>query len=620
LLKERLRRIITANSDSPARELILTLLLGEKRLLPPQIRESFQRTGTSHILAISGLHIGMIASFSFFLIFTLMKAYPPLLLFFDVYKIAGAFAFLPVLLYASISGGGISVLRATIMIVAFLVAILLHRERDHFQTLALAALIILNIDPPSLFEPSFQLSFAAVLSLISAVPLLTNLWERPKEDAPLRKKVFYYLLMCMLTSLVATLGTLPIVAHYFQGISTISLPANLVVIPLIGGLVLPLGLLAIFTSYLSSSLAAFLVKGAALLCNLTIKIIDFLGNIPGSYLLLKAPSLWEIIILYLIMILGLLLIKATKEKEGIKRRYLAVGLIFLILSLFAEMIFTGAGVRLRESLSVTAVDVGHGSGSVLKLPGGKNILIDGGGTLGDSPFDIGQNVLGPFLLHQGIKELEIVVLTHPHPDHLKGLLYILEHFKVKEVWVNGQKVDSLYYLRFLKIIGEKKIILQRVSAASPPRMINGCLIECLNPPKETLAKKEDFQTTNDASLVLMVTFGGCRFLFTGDISETVEKRLIAENRNLKCDVLFVPHHGGKTSSSEVFLRITKPKVAVISCGWKNPFHLPHPDVIHRLTSLGIKVYRTDLKGAITIETSGGEPIVKTFSNSYQELY
>src|SRR3990172_2307997 len=317
--RSKLHKIIEENSTTPEREILLALLLGEKKLIPQPIRDSFSRTGTSHILAISGLHVGMIASLSIFLALAIMKISPYVLLRFNVLAASSCFAVIPVLIYAFIAGLGVSVIRATIMILVFLVSVLIRRERELSNTLALAALIILLINPASLFDISFQLSFMAVASLIFTVPVFSTFLGSGRQEVaaePLSRprKIVNSLLLFIVVSITATLGTLPLIAFYFNGFSTFSLPANGVVVPLMGMVALPIGMLVIITAPFFPAVAALLVKAASFFAGISITAINFLSSLPGAYLRISTPSLPEILCYYLLLEVIILIIDRKTGK------------------------------------------------------------------------------------------------------------------------------------------------------------------------------------------------------------------------------------------------------------------------------------------------------------------
>jgi len=218
-------------------------------------------------------------------------------------------------------------------------------------------------------------------------------------------------------------------------------------------------------------------------------------------------------------------------------------------------------------LKITAIDVGQGASTLVQLPRGVNMLIDGGGYQ-NSPFDMGRSVIASFLYARRIKKIDIAVLTHPHPDHLQGLLYILDHFDVQEVWCTGLAVDDELYCLWMKKITQHNIRIKHLSALSQPVDISGVHIRFLwplNQPQQT-DREMSYDAINDASLVLKMTYGSRSFLVTGDISSQVEAQLIVSGQNLKSDLLFVPHHGSIHSSSSDFIRAVSSRYAIISAG------------------------------------------------------
>lgn len=249
----------------------------------------------------------------------------------------------------------------------------------------------------------------------------------------------------------------------------------------------------------------------------------------------------------------------------------------------------------------------------MEFPGGKRALIDGGGFYDDS-FDVGKNVVAPFLWKKRIKKIDFLVLTHPDPDHLNGLKFIARNFGVEELWDSGQESDSPFFGELMTIVRQKGI--QRVSSfrGDEPRIINGVVVQPLHPRRETphAHSRSQGAEANNLSLVLRLVFGSQIFLFTGDIEREAEAELIASGVNLESRVIKVPHHGSMTSSTTRFLARVRPEIAVISVGQKSFLRLPNREVLNRYESLGCRIFRTDLHGAITMETNGQRLHIKTF--------
>jgi competence protein ComEC len=274
----------------------------------------------------------------------------------------------------------------------------------------------------------------------------------------------------------------------------------------------------------------------------------------------------------------------------------------------------------NSHLRITSFDVGQGEATLVQLPHGKTMLIDGGGFYNNS-FDLGEKVVAPALWKKKIKHIDIVVLSHPHPDHLNGLVYIVKNFTIQEVWTNGEKVRSEPFEEFVRTIvkkGIKKFVLTREVAH---RTVNGVGVEVLHPPASPRhnPSKRYPEDINNHSLVIRLTYKDITLLLTGDISREVERDLIQTVPYLKSTILKVPHHGSATSSSSAFLKQVQPEIALLSLGYANIFHLPHPDVLKRYHDQGCQLYRTDRDGAITIESDGSSIRIKTFLNLRKKI-
>jgi competence protein ComEC len=219
------------------------------------------------------------------------------------------------------------------------------------------------------------------------------------------------------------------------------------------------------------------------------------------------------------------------------------------------------------------------------------------------------------LWHERIRKIDIVVLTHPHPDHLNGLIYVLSHFNVNEVWTNGEAAEMDTYKKLIEIIKEQKIEHRIVSKETDDIKINNVTVNILNPLEPVHIEHNvprKFDETNNDAIVLKFTFGNIGILLTSDISEVTETHLAKSCKNIKSQIISVPHHGGFTSSTLPFLNDVKPEIALVSCGRDNIYKDPHPDVLIRYANIGTKVLRTDIHGAISIATDGHHIECKSF--------
>jgi competence protein ComEC len=375
----------------------------------------------------------------------------------------------------------------------------------------------------------------------------------------------------------------------------------------------------ILCAFFSPVIAGFFVKIASFFTQISVYAIDYLASLSWSAFSFTKPTIAEIVIFYLLIFFSLRFID-LRNVNGIKKcfldRYplfLKFILIALIVFFLADTVYLLSKDKFSSDLRVTAIDVGQGSSILVRFPGGKNMLIDGGG-FADSSFDMGKLVVAPFLYHERISKIDIVVLSHPHPDHLQGLLYITDNFGVQEIWSTGLRLDDEIFRQWEKIINQKQIKVNYMSAQSPTREINGAQVNILWPlkPLKVDATDQFYDMVNDESMVIKINYGQVSFLMPADISSSVERQLIESGQNLHSDVLFVPHHGSSRSSSSDFIRKVSCRYAVNSAGKNNPFHHPHPATLTRLTAANVNILRTDQDGAITMATDGAKMAVDAY--------
>jgi competence protein ComEC len=527
----------------------------------------------------------------------------------DISKIAAFITLLPVTAYCFLAGNQIATVRATIMVTTYLTSIIIDRQDDLWNTLSLAALLILIFSPAALFDISFQLSFVSVMAILSIAPpcssLLFQHTHDPLEPAtPWWKDTARRIVLFLIITTAAMIGTAPIVCLYFNRLTPWGLVTNLLIIPLVGFLIVPLGLLTAFFVFLFQPLAICGTYLMQALITLSLAIVEFFSTLPYADFRTTTPTLLEIVLFYTAIICIIQLGKVKMARWG-----------FLLISvaLIADQSLWYYQLRLSPLLRITAIDVGQGEASLVQLPHGKTMLIDGGG-FSRSSFDIGEKVVAPLLWNKKIKEIDIVVLSHPHPDHLNGLVSLISSFRVKEVWTSGEVVSSEAFEAFEQSIAEKGIRKLIIAGGQPSRTIGNVKIEVLHPPPAAVSgrAKRSHVLINNHSLVLRLVYRDISILFTGDIYESAEGELMERNQNLESTILKVPHHGSKTSSSLPFLKAVRPSIAILSVGYNNLFRLPNPNVIKRYQDQGCKLLRTDRDGAISIETDGSTIRLKTF--------
>jgi len=489
-------------------------------------------------------------------------------------------------------------------------------------------MLILIVHPPSLFLISFQLSFVSVYFIVLGMNhTLYRKNKKSKAEEGWRFRLQREIAAFFLVSFFATIGTFPVVMHYFNQVSLVGLAANCVAVPLIGFIVVSAGLLSFFIYPVSSLISVWLIKASSVILGVSLEFIKYFAKLPFAAIKTVTPSFFEIAWYYLLLGAIFVILQRTDRKnegkrdgsvfERIKLRLPFIAIVFLIIAGYADIWYWLDKRYLQEDLKVTVIDVGQGTSTLLELPGGYNVLVDGGGFSDNSVFDVGQRIIAPFLWRKKINTVDIIVLSHTDSDHLNGLLYIADNFNVKEIWANGEAADSFGYRRLLEIIKEKNIKMEEFKEIKKDRTINGTMFKILYPESDFKEKKEKWRKGDNSSLVIKAVFGSKSFLFTGDIKAKGEYDLVkTAGSSLKSTVLVVPHHGSKSSSTDDFITKVNPEIAIISIGWKNRYKFPHPEVLKRYKEKKCRVFRTDENGAVIMSTDGKSlAVIPTVGNS-----
>jgi len=579
--------------------LLTALVTGNRSHISQSLRDLFTQTGTAHLLAISGLHIGIVTTLFFFLFRYLLSFWQRPLIKGHTQRLTAAATLVPVLLYALLSGMAPSTQRALIAASLFLGALTLHEEADLPTTLALAALVILSFHPPALFAVSFQLSFVAVAAILAS---LVQLRRQPMVNGS--PSIRHRILSFIIPPSFASFGTAPLVWYHFGYTAPIGLLANLVLVPIVSFAVVLPGLLGVLLLPIAPPLAGLLFLLAGCAVEVAIGIASLFALLPGGFLTLPRPGL-ATTLLVLLLLFSLLL-----APQGRRKGPMAVALLCLLL-------LGGTGLKTMKvrhhnpSLQVTVLDVGHGSATVVAFPNGKRWLVDGGFAW-PGGYDVGKFAVAPYLQTSQITSLDAVVLTHPESDHMGGLIHILKRFTVQKLITGPHSGTGDLWDRFCEAATQCGTQRVRLTSESSPMLVEGVLVTCLHPsppPSQFTGKG----AVNNNSLVLLLEYGGHRFLLTGDIMKKAESRLVAETQGaLQADVIVIPHHGSTSSSTPEFLAKVRPSIAVVSAGQNNRYGLPHDTVLNRYTQAGSALYRTDRHGAITIESDGRTLSVSTF--------
>lgn len=572
-LNERIRYSLSPGAAG----LVAAVTTGDTMLLSDEIKASFGAAGLTHILSISGTHFGLFSAllFGLFRLVILRLPLRPLrrLTVYVTPPQAAAALCLPfMLVYLGISGGGTPAVRSFIMIGLFLVGLLLGRKGAWLNSLLLAATILVIWDPSVLQGLSFQLSFLAVLFIGFAT-------ERSEEEPAGKGRIRAFMTSSLLITLAATLGTAPLVAGSFHYLSLISPLANLVAAPLIGFILVPLSVLAafvcIFTGYYP------LAPVIDHIASLSISAVQLFAKVPYADLRIPAFPVLLTVLFYL----GFLPYLVFGRRK--------VLLLLPAVPFVVYALFSAAGKRLP---SATFLDVGQGDAAVVELDRGRTMVVDTGRT--------GREVMS-FLRYRGIRKIDVLVISHVHPDHGGGLTKLLRAFPIAEIWDNG----LIEYPEGM-LAGIRRRPLQRGDVID----LGDATATALHPyPGFYLQKGNQYTEENSASLVLKIENGGRSILFAGDLEDEAEEDLAHLQPWIRSDVLKVPHHGSRRSADPAFLSAVSPAVAVVSAGRGNHFGHPSPEALRLLE--GSRIFRTDSDGAVKVWAATGGIGVKTYRES-----
>jgi competence protein ComEC len=590
----------------PVDGILAGILIGERHGIPQPIQEEFERTGTTHILATAGLHVGMVVCL---LIFALRNSGLPR-------KPARVAAIVMLGLYAVMAGERAAVLRAVLVAAIYLFGEVVEREPDLPNALAIAALILLLANPNELFDPGFQLSFATVITIVLLMPIFQRLLDRidralPPSAGPFRNIAKGFVAVALLSA-AAQAGSAPFVAYYFYNVSAVSILANALAVPavfLVIALGFPMAILYAVHPWLGAPLA-FLLRAPL---GYILATIHFFSEAPFASHNLAPPSPLGIAGYYVCLWSFAWYLRSaprvgkgsgdTPKRIAVRRLSMGSGVAVLALGLWGCV-----SPRPRE-LRVTFLDVGQGDACILESPSGKVLVVDAGGVLHDGEDDQGRRIVAPYLRFRGQNGIDAMILTHPHADHIGGGISLLRRFPTHEVMDDGVDED---HPQVSDLIGQavksgSQILLARRGQTFD--FGDGVVAEVLG-PSDTLAGAG----ANNASVVLRVRFGRTAFLLTGDAEAPEEREIVNSGQDIACDVLKVGHHGSRTSSTQEFLAAAHPKIAVISVGKRNLYNHPSPEVVDRLLDNGAHVYRTDRDGAVTCHSDGVsvrvEPMVR----------
>ncbi len=601
-VRNRMAGVLKAFLPEREGNMLVGMLFGERSALDQETEQLFTRSGISHLLAVSGLHVGLLAGAIF------MMARRTGLRGWYAYLFVSLFLFA----YVYLCGLKPAAMRALIMVLLVMGAQYWDRPGDFPTALAAAALFTLVYHPLLLFSVSFQLSYAATAAILFLTPLLQEkiaafLARFALFFTPSQQKIISSLLA---VTMAAQLGVIPLTAYYFRQVSLAALLANILILPVMA-LVLGLGLVSALLGLVWPLAGSLLNLANYPLLSYILFTARMFSALPFSYREVYPPRFTELLLYYLFLAVlaggwRVLLSAYYRLHLRVKPFY------FLVAFLLPALLVTWWGLPGTGSsaLEIVFLDVGQGDAIFIRTPQGQNILLDGGGKpayMGNID-ETGRLVVVPFLEYRRVKKLDMVIISHPHEDHYGGLFAVLEKIPVKQLLTTAEFPETQSYAELLELARRKDISREILREGDMFKAGPSLEMRVLSPPSELFSGTNS--DSNNNSLVLHLRFKEVSFLFTGDIETRAVECLLEGNKLGPVQILKVPHHGGYLSNLPQFLDSIAPRAAVITVG-ANPFGHPHPATLAALGDRGVEIYRTDLHGAVILQSDGYSWKVKT---------
>lgn len=572
-LRKELDSKITLLHNKTTKGLLRGLLLADRSGIDYYTNVDFMNAGVVHVLSVSGLHVGYIVLIFLFLFNR-----------FNLYWRAGL-TILCLFCYMIITGSEAPIFRSTLMASILLATPFLGRDTNGYNTLSIAALVILLLNPLELFNPSFQLSFSAILALIILFPRVKNYVDSLKISSQFLK----YFMMFLGSTLIAQIGTLPFTLVYFGRISITSIVANFIVIPL-SGIIVGLGIVSIVLSTVSFWAASIYSSCTEFLTYLLFHSVKFFGNPDYSIVSIRQFTLYDSILFY--SAFGILF-TLWKYFQSYKTKIIFS--IILVAVFFISISYDNKELLEKNKLTIVSIDVGQGDSFLIKFPNGKTALVDAGEATKN--FDNGKRVILPLLEKLGIDKIDYAFISHVDSDHYMGILELIKNKKVVELYKPNCDYQKQNDVDFENILKRNMIPIKYYSEHK--MNIGNTKLYFLRQNNNSLS------SVNDKSGVFKLVYGKNSILFTGDVGADVEKKLVNKyGEFLNSDILKVAHHGSKSSTSIDFLDKVKPKYALISAGVMNKFRHPSNNVIASLHKFRTIILRTDLSGASILSSDG----------------
>lgn len=563
----------------PEATIVAGALWGERGALPADLRADFQATGTVHVLVTAGLHLGVLAG----VVLALLRLCA-------VPRVAASLAAIPCIGgYAWLTGAHLPSQRAAVMISIALLARACGARVGSWNALALAALIVAALWPAAVTTVSFALSFSCIAAIV--------LFARPLEHALARVRMPDRVREALALTIATQVGVWPLSAATFGLIAPYAVAANAFVVPatavaLVGGVMTLACAHLPFFGAAAAALTAFDVDAI-------LRVVTLVAAFPGARVAVAPPPLAAIVAYDVAALFAGMLF--SRRPRGAA----------LLLAVASALVLTTT-VRLPDGrLSITMLDVGQADGIVVRTPRGHVIVIDSGGRLergptvaGTSPAEIvGERVVLAYLRREGVREVALLLNTHPHGDHVGGFPVIVRGLHVDAIADSGQRYGGRAFNDGLREAGMHRVPVHIARCGDRWSTGDGVVLSILSPCGALLADGKN--DVNENSIVAMLQYGAFRMLFTGDAGFETEQRLLREGVDLRAAVLKVGHHGSAYASKPAFLRAVRPRVGLVSVGRHNVFGHPAPSTIGNLEAAGTAVYRTDRCGAITLSVTSG---------------
>jgi competence protein ComEC len=584
----RTQSIIARAMPDHAARLMVCMLFNDMRQLSEEDTRIFRDSGTMHLFAVSGMHVAIFALILNTMFRTLR--FTP--------RVSWVLVIIVLFLYLVLLDFLPPATRAFLMVLACTLGRILGREIDSISSLAFGIFCILLLDPLAPWQVGFQLSVMGVVAILLIVPIVRFWFDADRDNHPsgiLRQLKFATLESLAITAAV-TITLLPLQFYYFHQLNLLSPVANLLE-AVLAGPVLGAGLLVIAAGFVSSTLASVAGAAAAVIMELVYRIAQVTADASSAIIHIGEIPVGVLILFYLVLFGGYHMVFRDTPEFRLKAR---ARLLVHGCSGICLLAVTNWWGQAHQPLRIWFFDVGQGDSTLVQLPNGQTILVDAGTNLPD----MGRMVVIPQLKALGVSKLDYVVATHPDTDHTGGIPTVLQHCRV-ELLVEPDEEDSagdeiLQQIR--QQCRDKAITEFQPSAGDLEKTIDGCTISVLNPPKDPADRLP--LKDNNRSVVLRISYGNFSALLMADAEAPVEQRLADQHVVEHATVLKVGHHGSKTSSTSGFLAAVHPELAVISCGLNNRFGHPNADVLSRLQGTGARICRTDMDGAVVVETDG----------------